>query len=248
MYGYVYPPQPAVHHVHKQHGSDNDDLYLEHKLKHNVNIRSKKMLSIEKGSCIEKGVAVNDIGDNDVICGRGGLGNRHPGNVCYREIIKKYQVQYLKAQKREKKTIALDIVDIIHKLNPPGKFLQKDNSTGLYLEIDDKRASEKVSQSLREGAPKIRAAIYEQHVNVMGLKADMNQTGKTNHDDSDKDDILSNAINLSESTSTQIEEMKKQCTPTSPLLNKTDRTKRNLHDNLNSSKKSRLESVIDLEK
>lgn len=110
---------------------------------------------------VVQGVPLNNVSHNDVICGRGGLGNRHPGNRRYRQIIKDYQVKYLKAQKKEKKKIALEIVDVIHSSQPPGKFLQKDNVTGLFFEIDDKRASEKVSQSLREGAPSIRSTFID---------------------------------------------------------------------------------------
>jgi hypothetical protein len=125
----------------------------------NICLAGSKEASAASNLYLAEGVELKNVSNHDVICGRGGLGNRHAGNRHYRQIIKDYQVQYLTAQKREKKKIAFEIMDIIHNLKPPGRFLQKDDATGLFIQIDDKRASEKISQSLREGAPKIRSSI-----------------------------------------------------------------------------------------
>ena len=43
--------------------------------------------------------------------------------------------------------------------NPPGRFLQKDEKSGLWYDIGDQKAREKTSQALREGAPEIRREI-----------------------------------------------------------------------------------------
>lgn len=125
----------------------------------NICLVGSKEASAASNLLLAEGVELKNVSNHDVICGRGGLGNRHPGNRHYRQIIKDYQVQYLTSQKREKKKIAFEIMGIIHNLKPPGRFLQKDDTTGLFIQIDDKRASEKISQSLREGAPKIRSSI-----------------------------------------------------------------------------------------
>ena len=37
--------------------------------------------------------------------------------------------------------------------DPPGRFLKKDEKTGKYFELSDKKAAEKVSQALREKTP-----------------------------------------------------------------------------------------------
>lgn len=58
---------------------------------------------------------------------------------------------YLSSSKREKPKISCDIVNHIHSLEPPGRFLQKDSKTNLWYEIEDSRAREKTSQALREG-------------------------------------------------------------------------------------------------
>jgi hypothetical protein len=75
--------------------------------------------------------------------------------------VKKFKDKYLKAKKKQKPSVAAEVVDIIRTLDPPGRFLKKDKDTGWYLDIGDARAKEKTSQALREGAPMIRRQMTE---------------------------------------------------------------------------------------
>lgn len=95
---------------------------------------------------------------NDVLCGRGGLTNNAPGNIFFRKLVRMKQQVYLLASKREKAGVAREIVETIRSLNPPGRFLKKD-SNGVYTDIGDRKAREKTSQALREGAPNIRQGL-----------------------------------------------------------------------------------------
>jgi hypothetical protein len=95
---------------------------------------------------------------NDVLCGRGGLTNNAPGNIFFRKLVRMKQQVYLLASKREKAGVAREIVETIRSLNPPGRFLKKD-SNGVYKDIGDRKAREKTSQALREGAPNIRQGL-----------------------------------------------------------------------------------------
>ncbi|GFH50883.1 hypothetical protein CTEN210_07359 [Chaetoceros tenuissimus] len=104
---------------------------------------------------------IKDINENDVLCGRGGATNSHSGNRSYRKLVKKFKDKYLKAKKKQKPAVAAEVVDIIRKLDPPGRFLKKDKDTGWYTDIGDARAKEKTSQALREGAPLIRKQMSE---------------------------------------------------------------------------------------
>jgi hypothetical protein len=104
---------------------------------------------------------IKDINENDVLCGRGGATNSHSGNRSYRKLVKKFKDKYLKAKKKQKPSVAAEVVDIIRTLDPPGRFLKKDKDTGWYLDIGDARAKEKTSQALREGAPMIRRQMTE---------------------------------------------------------------------------------------
>lgn len=101
--------------------------------------------------------SIHTVGSNDVLCGRGGLTNHHPGNVCFRGLVRKFQPDYLRASKRDKAGIAHKIVAIIRDLSPSGRFLKKDpNNPNEWIDIGDRKAREKTSQALREGAPNLR--------------------------------------------------------------------------------------------
>mmetsp|Transcript_6219 Transcript_6219/g.9125 ORF Transcript_6219/g.9125 Transcript_6219/m.9125 type:complete len:972 (-) Transcript_6219:2620-5535(-) len=115
---------------------------------------------------------------NDVLCGRGGGINSHPGNRTFRSWVRERKESYnLAKSKAQKAKLSREIVDRVRNLNPPGRFLMREDRTagagapapsesigvsGLYygwwIEIDDTKAMAKTSQALREGAPSIRAA------------------------------------------------------------------------------------------
>jgi len=103
------------------------------------------------------------ISINDVLCGRGGLTNHHPGNIFFRKLVRQYQESYLRATKRDKAGVAKGIVDTIRKLQPPGRFLKKGprdvSANGVWVEIGDRKAREKTSQALRERAPELREEL-----------------------------------------------------------------------------------------
>mmetsp|Transcript_5445 Transcript_5445/g.10518 ORF Transcript_5445/g.10518 Transcript_5445/m.10518 type:complete len:577 (+) Transcript_5445:40-1770(+) len=93
---------------------------------------------------------------NDVLCGRGGGSNNHPGNESFRELVNEVKFPYVNCPKREKPLIARRIVEAVRNQTPPGRFLSKDSKTGMWNDIGDGKAREKTSQALREGAPIIR--------------------------------------------------------------------------------------------
>jgi len=85
--------------------------------------------------------------DKDVLMGRGGKSNHHPGNMRYRAEIDRFQERYKKTDDKEEKTniserLVLDVQSY------GGNFLEKDNN-GWYI-IDSVVARRKVSQALRE--------------------------------------------------------------------------------------------------
>ena len=50
----------------------------------------------------------------------------HPGNTHLRSIVQAQKPTFLKARKKQKRVIAMGIVDAIEKLDPPGRFLMED--------------------------------------------------------------------------------------------------------------------------
>mmetsp|Transcript_6893 Transcript_6893/g.10284 ORF Transcript_6893/g.10284 Transcript_6893/m.10284 type:complete len:465 (-) Transcript_6893:251-1645(-) len=89
------------------------------------------------------------IGDTDVLCGRRGVKNAHPGNLRYKDLVRQYQDSYAVAKKQEKQMIAKLIVDTI-KHNYGGRFLKFDSKANLWLDVGVKKACEKTSQTLRD--------------------------------------------------------------------------------------------------
>lgn len=129
-------------------------------------------------------VQIGRPGANDVLCGRGGDINKHPGNIAFRALVHDKKHEYnLDTNKSSKAAISQSIIDAVHSLEPPGRFLIKDKSTfgsRFWIEVENDKAVAKTSQALREGAPKIRAIAAEKQVkSVPGTKS-LQTLGKRN--------------------------------------------------------------------
>jgi len=90
-----------------------------------------------------------DVNTYDVLCGRGGGTNSQIGNKRFRKLVQDFQPTYLLARRKEKPLLARTIVLIIRKRG--GRFLRKDEETGMLFEVGDIKAEAKTSQALREG-------------------------------------------------------------------------------------------------
>lgn len=119
--------------------------------------------------------------DEDVLFGRGGRTNHHPGNLRLRQIVETYRHIYyrkyppliplkrkdtlhviffksssslihlfLEAKKIDKPNVSKLIVGALRSANPPSRFLRLNEETSRWEDVGDKRAAEKVSQTLRE--------------------------------------------------------------------------------------------------
>ena len=104
-------------------------------------------------------VGTSFFNDADVLSGRGGGTNVHPGNRQFRDLINLHRRAYLKARKNDKPAISRAIVRSIRENN--GRFLKKDEKSGLWFEIGDDAAREKTSQALRQRAPEMRKLLFD---------------------------------------------------------------------------------------
>jgi len=104
---------------------------------------------------------IRDPTPNDILYGRGGGTNHHPGNKRYRRWVEDRKVEYVNSKRLDKPVVALDIVRRWRSQSPPGRFLKMDDKTGLWGDVGDKKAREKTSQALREKAPQIRRELEE---------------------------------------------------------------------------------------
>jgi len=87
----------------------------------------------------------------------------HAGNIQFRDWVHIRKNDYnLASSKAEKAQVAKEVVELVRSQDPPGRFLQKDPTSGgtqgWWVELDEDRIMAKTSQALREGAPLIRAA------------------------------------------------------------------------------------------
>ena len=85
---------------------------------------------------------------SDIVCGRGGLSNKHPGNRLFRRLINQNKALY---QRRDlaplhKQFVCRSIVEAIRKQG--GRFVELKNKE--WVEISTQRVHSKTSQALRE--------------------------------------------------------------------------------------------------
>ena len=89
------------------------------------------------------GGVISELNENDVLSGRGGRINNHPGNITFRTVVEDYKREYLDPRicKLEKAHVAALLVAQIRSANPPGRFLKEDpDHQGKYVEIGDQKA------------------------------------------------------------------------------------------------------------
>jgi hypothetical protein len=84
----------------------------------------------------------------DVLLGKGRPCQEYYGNKRLHDIIACHYDEYNNAERRDKKSkIADQLVNVIKA--SPGRFLKRDEKSGLWVEVNDKEAREKVCHGLR---------------------------------------------------------------------------------------------------
>ena len=86
--------------------------------------------------------------DTDVLLGRGGRSNHHPGNKRYRDEVHNLQKWYKTSAKTEKTDLSQCLVNYIHSYG--GRFLKLDATNGKWFIVTNIVARRKASQALRE--------------------------------------------------------------------------------------------------
>lgn len=141
---------------------------------------------------------IDEVQEDDVLCGRGAPTSWHPGNQYFRQLVAYYQPSYLAARRADKPEIAMRIVKSVAEQG--GRFLKRVKVHGTrpgghfcWQDIGENRAYEKACQALREGAPELRRQM-------VSLKIDKDRedntsfdirrnTGDDRRDDEDDDDL-----------------------------------------------------------
>mmetsp|Transcript_13089 Transcript_13089/g.18894 ORF Transcript_13089/g.18894 Transcript_13089/m.18894 type:complete len:247 (+) Transcript_13089:59-799(+) len=92
-----------------------------------------------------------NLSKNDVIMELKLFSNQNIGNLRLRVLLEFMFERYSEASKGSGKTqIAKAIVKSIRRANPPGRFLGKDRESGLYVDIGDFDAMEKIKKILEK--------------------------------------------------------------------------------------------------
>ena len=86
---------------------------------------------------------VKEPHENDVMYGRGGGTNHHPGNKRYRKMVEDRKLEYVNCKRLDKPLVALEIIRLWRAQLPPGRFLKMDEKSGLWHDVGDKKAREK---------------------------------------------------------------------------------------------------------
>ena len=87
---------------------------------------------------------------NDILLGRGGINHTHPGNVQLRVLAGRLALDYNNAGKKMKTQKSRELVQHIHALWPPGRFLQRNKQFDRWEVALDDVTRNKASQALRD--------------------------------------------------------------------------------------------------
>jgi hypothetical protein len=105
--------------------------------------------------------------DGDILCGRGGFTNSHPGNRQFRLMALELRPMYEACEtKNEKYDISNLLVECV--VNKGYRFLKR-NSEGSWVELDWNAARKKASQQLRERIKSASTIVEFQEVSRMRM-------------------------------------------------------------------------------
>jgi len=100
-------------------------------------------------------------GDHDVMLGRGGEANHHPGNTKFRALVSVLKPRYKNACNQEKANIARQLVTLWRTMNPPGRFLTRTQPgvlSSCWYDVGDGVAFKNATISLGERPQQERRA------------------------------------------------------------------------------------------
>lgn len=101
---------------------------------------------------------------------------------------------FVEAKKIYKPNVSKLIVGALRSSNPPSRFLRLNEETSRWEDVGDKRATEKVSQALREKGRDSKAGGIKNKSAIADPNSGSNETTKDRNEDNDDDNDDSNVI------------------------------------------------------
>ena len=99
------------------------------------------------------------IRNSDCLFGRGGLANKHPGNILFRRVVAENKDVYQSCKKKtHKHFLAISIIASVEQIG--GRFLKRDETTRKWVKTTRKEAISKTTQALRETETKSKKGMH----------------------------------------------------------------------------------------
>ena len=86
---------------------------------------------------VEQGEWIPAPTESDILFGRGGQTNHHPGNKMFRNLIAHHKDEYAQAEKMDKPKVSRRIVAHIRSITPTVRFLKK-NENGQWMDVGNR--------------------------------------------------------------------------------------------------------------
>jgi hypothetical protein len=143
------PALPAVRTTAKKSTTKRPPAKKAAPTKHKITSKKRASRSRRVIPDVKTYIAESEPKDSDVVCGRGGRSNHHPGNkACYLVMFGRRAEYRACGTDTEKTKIAQEVVDFVHNQN--GRYVQLDRETGRWFILPLKIALDKAKQGLRD--------------------------------------------------------------------------------------------------
>ena len=123
---------------------------------------------------------VYNLNRNDVLGGKGKGVQAYPGNIQFRNFINQRRDEYIVLKKnKDKNDLALQIMNEVTSLDPPGRFLVEDPSGAMFHELGRDKVLAKIKQALREKR-EVKLSMNKQQSKSVASRTNLQQTKEGN--------------------------------------------------------------------
>lgn len=123
--------------------------------KKHASLKSTPLQTKSKKCCCKK-AKLHDVGEFDVLLGKGWVHAKHHGNQRFRDLIDLHKARYKAAESRiDKKQVKLEVLNCIRE---KGRIMQYDHGSNTWKEVSTMYALEKMTESFRNASQNLKKA------------------------------------------------------------------------------------------